>query len=277
MGERRELSSREAYLADIRERRHWNNGGIGELSASLPGPEGHPDPRVIVNIAEEDVTGLHDAKSLQAIARRKHWIQIVRCYRLGAYKDPLLHGWTKARLAITRSGRVVRATFVESELSDEAVSACMVAQLKKLRFKRVRSRRRLASRVLVHMRVSPGDEPMPPPADLIVPGEGELSHELMHAPIEAALPAIETCYRAAFDYAPGLWGRIVIRFHVTADGKLAGAFEGGSRFPDKRVRQCILRAVRSLRFTAPQGGDIRFLVPLRLSNPKADTSRRRDK
>jgi hypothetical protein len=238
----------------------------------LPGVEGHPDPRVIVKIEAEDVRGLHRAASLQVIARRHHWMPIVRCYRLGAYKDPQLRGWTKAQIAITRSGRVIQPKLIESELSDEAVSSCIVAQLTKLRFVRVRSRKKIASRAVVHMRVAPGDEPLPPPAQLIVPGEGKLLVAQMREPLSAAKASFETCYRAAFDYAPGLWGRIVVRFHLRADGTLDEAFEGGSRFPDKRVLQCVLRAARSLKFPQPTNGDLRFVVPLRFSSSRADTS-----
>ncbi len=272
MGERATAATREAYLADVRDRRHWNDGGTGKLSGSLPGVEGHPDPRVIVKIEADDVRGLHRAASLQVIARRHHWMPIVRCYRLGAYKDPQLRGWTKAQIAITRSGRVIHPKLIDSELSDEAVSGCIVAQLTKLRFARVRSRKKIASRAVVHMRVAPGDEPLPPPAELIVPGEGELPVAQMRAPVSEAKASFETCYRAAFDYAPGLWGRIVVRFHLRADGTVDEAFEGGSRFPDKRMLQCVLRAARSLTFKRPKNGDLRFVVPLRFSSPRADTS-----
>ena len=60
-----------------------------------------------------------------------------------------------------------------------------------------------------------------------------------------------------------------IRFHLTAQGQLDEAFQTESRFPDARVEQCLLRAARQLSFPRPQGGDIRFAVPLRLSTDRA--------
>src|SRR5690606_31021145 len=125
------------------------------------------------------------------------------------------------------------------------------------------------TRAWVDIRVGPGDEPMPPPQDLIVPGDGVLSVEAMRAGVTAGLPAFETCYRAAFSYAPALWGRIVIRFHVTARGILDEAFEAGSHFPDARVRQCVLREARKPKFDKPKDGDVRFLAPVRFQNSRS--------
>jgi hypothetical protein len=81
--------------------------------------------------------------------------------------------------------------------------------------------------------------------------------------IEAAQPVLQACYEPALAYAPGLWGRLGVRFHVTDHGKTDEAFEVESRFPDERVTLCVLRAARKLSFPTPAGGDIRFVVPLR--------------
>jgi hypothetical protein len=102
-----------------------------------------------------------------------------------------------------------------------------------------------------------------PPAALIVPGDGALAPEEIQAVIEAAQPTFEACYRAALEYAPELWGRLGIRFHITEKGKTDEAFEVESRFPDERVTLCVLRAARKIAFPAPAGGDMRFIVPLR--------------
>jgi hypothetical protein len=104
---------------------------------------------------------------------------------------------------------------------------------------------------------------VPPPAKLIVPGDGVLGPGEIGAVVEAARPAFEACYVAALDYAPELWGRLGVRFHVTEKGKTDEAFEVESQFPDERVMLCVLREARKLTFPTPVGGDIRFIVPMR--------------
>lgn len=270
MDERPDKKTYEAQREDILDRRHWNTGGMGELLGEPPGAEGHPDPRVTVTI--EKVNGPHSAKKLQQVARQYHWINVVRCYRLGAYKDPFLRGWTNGRFDLAASGRARGRKMLSTELKDRAVAECMIDKLGEIDFPAAKA----GSRVWVKMKVSPGDEPMPPPEDEIKPGDGTMPLEEMKAGVEAGREAFEACYRAAFDYAPGLWGRIILRFHVTEHGKLDEAFEAGSRFPDARVQQCILHAARELRFPKPEGGDIRFLVPIRLWTDRADTARPAD-
>jgi hypothetical protein len=260
MGERPAPKTQAEYQEDILDRRHWNDGGLGELTDELPEPEGHPEPRVIVNV--DKLGGPHQAKSVQRSARKHLWKPIINCYRLGAFKDPHLRGWTKARFTVSSAGKVSKPRMIDTELDDPKVAQCMVDKLAKLPLPRARR----GSNVWVSMRVGPGDDPMPPPENLIVPGDGILPIAAMKQGIEAGLAPFEACYRNAFSYAPGLWGRLVVRFHVTKAGRLDEAFEAGSRFPDPRVRQCLLREARKLTFPKPQGGDIRFVVPLRLSS-----------
>jgi hypothetical protein len=259
-------TSRQQYQADILERRRWNDGGLGELAADQPGPVGHPDPRVVVNV--DAVRGPHEQATVQRLARKHQWIEIARCYRLGFHEDPELRGWTKARMIIGSNGRVRSTKLLDTELDREDVPKCMVDKLKKLRFPAARSN----SRVDLSMRVGPGDDPVPPPDELLLAGKGKLEVAAMRRGVEAGVAQFEACYRAAFDYAPGLWGRIAIRFHLTEHGTLDEAFQVESRFPDVRVSQCVLRAARKLRFDAPKEGDIRFVVALRLWSIHASTA-----
>lgn len=263
MEERIEPKTMDAWWAEFREHRMWNRGDMGELSGEPLGVEGHPDPRVIVNI--DKVQGAHDADALERVARKYHWINVVRCYRLGAYKDSELRGWTNAVMTVSTAGRVLRPRLSKTELEDQEVAKCVVDKLRTLKFPRASK----STQAWIDIRVGPGDDPMPPPDDLIVPGEGQLPIEKMRAGVEPGLGAFEACYRAAFVYAPQLWGRVLMRFHLTEKGVLDEVFEAGSYFPDARVQQCILRAARKLKFARPKDGDIRFLVPLRLSSSRS--------
>jgi hypothetical protein len=263
LGERPEPRSSQAYRDEIRELRHWGAGGVGELLAPLPGPVGHPDPRVVINL--EKSKGPHDAAEVLRLARRNHWIQVVRCYRLGAYKDTELRGWTKAFIGISRAGEVVRPKLLQTELGDRAVADCIVDKLRALKLPPARAN----SQAWLELRVGPGDEPMPPPEELLVPGDGSLAVEAMGEGVRAGLARFEECYRAAFGYAPGLWGRMLLRFHVTERGKVDEAFEAGTQFPDARVSQCVVHAARGLTFARPQGGDVRFVVGVRFRSDRS--------
>jgi len=267
LGARPAPKSQADYQRDILERRRWNDGGLGEVSGELPGPVGHPDPRVIVNV--DKAIGPRKPKALQTTARKRLWKPIIQCYRRGAYKDPHLRGWTQARFTVSAAGQVRRPRLLDTELGDAEVAQCLVDELEDLRFARARK----GSSVWIAMRVGPGDDPLPPPDDLIVPGDGTLPQPAMRQGVEAGLAAFEACYRDGLAYAPGLWGRLVVRYHLTQQGVLDEAFETESRFPDPRTQQCLLRAARKLTFPAPKGGDLRFVVPLRLSSDRALTAR----
>jgi hypothetical protein len=253
--------------ADVLDRRRWNDGGLGILAAEQPGPEGHPDPRVRVNI--DGATGGLTAKTVQRVARQYHWINVIRCYQLGAYREPTMRGWTRGSFSIRASGKVAAPRVSETDLKDREVASCLLESMKKVQY--ARSPR--GTQVKVSIKVSPGDDPMPPPKDAIEPGRGQLSAEQMHAGVTAGLSAFEACFRTGLEYAPELWGRIPIRFHVTEQGRLDEAFDAGGRFPDARVRQCVLREARKLRFPKPKGGDLRFVVPVRLWTDRADVPR----
>ena len=271
LGERPKATSRKQYIDGIRERRHWNSGGMGKLTAPAAPVIGHPDPRVIINL--DKIRGPHRGKDVLRLARRNHWMKVIRCYRLGAYKDRHLRGWTKAVFDVSPGGRASNARLLDTKLADKQVANCMVTKLETLKLGRAAR----SSRVWLSLRVAPGDEPMPPPPELIVPGDGELSQDDMKLGVQRTIAGLERCYRAAFGYAPGLWGRMLIRFHVTERGRLDEAFEAGSRFPDKRVRQCVLRAARSMRFARPKKGDLRFVVPIRFFSNRSQHRQRHKK
>jgi hypothetical protein len=237
----------------------WNLGGRGDPPVPAPPPEGHPLPRVIVDV--DRVKGPLRAKDAQRVARQKLWGSIIACYRPGAHQDPALRGKTTLRLTITRAGKVAASRAASSTLPDKDVVACLAAAAKSLRFPSTRA----GSTATLTLQVSPGDDPLEPPSSLIKPGDGTLPPDAAAATVAAALPAIRACYDNALRIAPALWGRLAIRFHITAAGAVDEAFQVESTFPDERMVQCVLRAARSLTFPAPAGGDLRLVVPLRFS------------
>lgn len=237
----------------------WNRGGRGDPPAPPPPPEGHPLPRVIVDVT--GVKGPLRAADAQRVARQRLWGRIVECYRPGAYRDPSLGGKTTVRLTVSRAGKVTAAKSTGSSLRDPEVVACLTTATKSLPLPRAKA----GSTVTLVLQVFPGDDPLEPPSGVIRPGDGVLSPDAIGATLAGALPAFRACYEDALRDAPALWGRLAIRFHVTAAGAVDEAFQVESAFPDERVVRCVLRAARGLTFPAPAGGDLRFVAPLRFA------------
>jgi hypothetical protein len=245
--------------AEVAEQNRWNVGGRGDPPAPPPPTEGHPLPRIIVDI--DHVKGPLKASEVQRIARRHLWIHVYSCYRLRAYRDPTLHGKTTVRLTVSRAGKVTGARATSSTLSAPDVVSCLAARARSLPLPRAKA----GSTVTATLQVYPGDEPVEPPPSVLAPGPGELPPDAISAALAEALPAWRSCYEEALAGAPALWGRLAIRFHVTDSGAVDEAFEAESRFPDERLTRCVLRRARALTFPAPEGGDLRFVVPLRFS------------
>lgn len=241
------------------ERARWNRGGRGEAQDPPPPPEGHPLPRVIIDILR--VKGPLPTREVQAIARRTMWIKVIGCYQLGAYKDQSLRGKTTVRIQASRSGKVTRSTMAGTSLPDASVAACLAREMKALEL----PGRKTGSAITATIQVHPGDDPMPPPESAVTPGEGSLAPQEIARVLGEATPRLLACYKESLAVTPGLWGRLAVRLHVTSAGKVDEAFETESTFPDPRAVQCILRAARSLDFPKPAGGDLRFVAPLRLS------------
>ncbi|MCK6586168.1 MAG: AgmX/PglI C-terminal domain-containing protein [Polyangiaceae bacterium] len=242
------------------ERARWNQGGRG--AGEFTAPERHPLPRVIVDIVK--VKGPHKAASIQRIARASLWGKIIECYRLGAYKDQSLKGKTTIRFQVSRAGKASRSASTTSTLPDKEVVRCLARQINTLELERAKA----GSSVTATIQVFPGDDPMPPPASAIKPGSGVISPAEVERAVRAASPRIEACYRAALGALPELWGRIGARLHITPSGKVDEAFEAESRFPEESVTRCVLRELLGMDLPKPSGGDVRILVPIRLSPGK---------
>jgi len=255
--------TREAFLADLADRTRWNQGGMGTLAGPVPPVPGHPLPKVILDVTR--AKGSRAAADLQRVLRRTFWIKAVECFSLGAYKDQTLRGTASLVFTLSAAGKVMAPRITHTTFTDEEVNRCLESRLGAAALPAASGR----SVVTIELQIGHGDEPVPPPASLLVAGDGELGPDAIRAVVEAALPAFEACYRPALEYAPELWGRLGIRFHVTEKGKTDEAFEVESRFPDERVSLCALRAARKLSFPKPAGGDLRFIVPLRFRTDRS--------
>jgi hypothetical protein len=236
---------------------------MGTLVATVPPVPGHPAPKVILDVGR--VRGPLVAADAQRVLRLRFWIKAVECFALGAYKDQALRGTASLVLSVSAAGKIAGARVTNTSFTDEDVNRCFAERIRAVDLPPARG----GSVVSIELQIGHGDEPVPPPPSLIVPGDGELSPDAIRAVVEPSLPAFEACYRPALEYAPELWGRLGLRFHVTDKGKTDEAFEVESRFPDERVTLCVLRAARKLTFPRPAGGDVRFVVPLRFRTDRS--------
>ena len=73
-------------------------------------------------------------------------------------------------------------------------------------------------------------------------------------------------YAEGLRRTPGLWGRLAMRFHVTAKGDVVEASEVESHFPDRDVTECALRVYERAGL-APSGEDRVIVYALRLGTP----------
>jgi hypothetical protein len=209
------------------------------------------------------VRGPHAPKGIERAARAALWAKLIECYRPGAQRDAALHGKVIVAAKATRAGKLVGPRVASATLRDGEVARCFQARVAGLDVPSARA----ASAVTLSLAIFPGDEPLPPAPDAIVPGPGRLDVDATRAALGGATPALAACFAAGRAEDPGLWGRLAVRVHVGADGRVDEAFEVESRFPDPRVTACVLRAARGLALPPPAGGDFRAILPLRFGEP----------
>ena len=70
--------------------------------------------------------------------------------------------------------------------------------------------------------------------------------------------AARECLEQARSRAPGVSGRIMLKFVVAVDGSVTTVKLGTSTVEDKRLEACVMRCVRALRF--PKSSDGRISV-----------------
>jgi hypothetical protein len=261
---------RATFLADLKDRTRWNRGGLGALSAPLPQVPGHPQPKVIIDVT--GARGPHAEAEMQRALRRLFWGKVVECYGLGAYKDQKLRGKATLVLRVTGGGKITSARPRGVGLATDPAGADVVTCLANKTMQLDLPKARAASQITVEIQIAPGDEPAQPPASVLKPGVGSLDPAVIAGIVSASRGSFEACYRAAFAYAPELWGRLALRIHVTETGKLDEAFESETSFPDERVTLCVLRSARALAFPKPDGGDLRFVVPMRFWSDRSPVS-----
>jgi hypothetical protein len=91
---------------------------------------------------------------------------------------------------------------------------------------------------------------------------GRLAPEVIQRVMRAAFPRFRRCFEDGLRGCPNLQERVVVRFVIGEDGRVASARDAGSNLPDARVVACVVGAFRTLRFPPPAGGRVTVVYPL---------------
>jgi hypothetical protein len=246
-------------------------GELGALVGDRPAETGHPEPRVIIDATSAQGMKRTDA---EAAVRSRFWGKVVGCYKKRAWADPELEVDVSLRLTV-RGGSVRASRLTQTKKKSDKkqqnkkqkqkdeVAPCIEKALLGAAMPKTKK----AANIAVRVRIYPGDEPIPPPADGVTKGDGDLNVERAKSVLEGAVPEFRACHDEALRYAPKLWGNLAVRIRIDEAGKVTEAFEVGGPFPEDRVTRCVLRRARLLRFDPPQGGWVRFIVPLMFTAP----------
>lgn len=85
---------------------------------------------------------------------------------------------------------------------------------------------------------------------------GSLPKEVVRAEIRRHHNKVKACYAAGLRRVPGLNGRVIVEFTISAAGKVVHSVAKRSTLGDMPVELCIARVARSYRFPKPTGGGI---------------------
>ncbi|MCC6746072.1 MAG: AgmX/PglI C-terminal domain-containing protein [Deltaproteobacteria bacterium] len=102
----------------------------------------------------------------------------------------------------------------------------------------------------------------PPKAARIHVGGGEVVHkgglskEIIRRVVKQHRNEISFCYQRELQANPRLGGRLVVRFVIQGNGRVAFANVAESELQSRPVEGCVTQAVRRWEFPAPQGGGL---------------------
>jgi hypothetical protein len=121
---------------------------------------------------------------------------------------------------------------------------------------------------------------MPPPPSAFLPAaalplvrvtigtpivSGRLPAAVVTRGLSQSRDRFRRCYAEGLAADPGLEGEVQARLVIGRDGAVAGASETGPRLPDPEVAACVLGALRTAAFPAPDGGIATVAVALRFA------------
>jgi TonB family protein len=84
--------------------------------------------------------------------------------------------------------------------------------------------------------------------------DGGLDKDAISRVIQSQLGQIRYCYERQLSASPDLYGKVLVKFTIAGDGKVATQSIGNSSLNNAMVEGCILRRVAGWQFPLPKGG-----------------------
>jgi hypothetical protein len=91
--------------------------------------------------------------------------------------------------------------------------------------------------------------------------DGSLDPSVIVREIKSRIGAVKACYESGLKRNPNIGGKIVLRFEVSAVGKVTSAEIENDTMKDDEVSSCIKSRVMTWRLPAPSGGTAAFSYP----------------
>jgi hypothetical protein len=91
--------------------------------------------------------------------------------------------------------------------------------------------------------------------------DGSLDPSVIVREIKSRIGAVKACYESGLKRNPNIGGKIVLRFEVSAVGKVTSAEIENDTMKDDEVAGCIKSRVMTWRLPAPSGGTAAFSYP----------------
>ena len=88
------------------------------------------------------------------------------------------------------------------------------------------------------------------------PPPGSLDKEVIRGVIRSHVDDVQRCYQSELAETPDLFGKIMVRFTITASGKVSESAVESSTMRNALVETCTVAAVRRWGFPKPEGGGI---------------------
>ena len=270
-------ASLEQALADDEELARWNTGGTDDPNYPSSQASFHPGTRVVVDAhfarrgAGKSRAAGHglSAERVQAQVRSKGYWPFRLCFEAAQREQKGLGGETRVRFTISARGTVSAARLVASELHNGASSACLVTELRKLRFSPPPANH---VEVDTSIRIWPGDAELPPlsdsPPQAIDTGSGfdPAAVRLRVANRQAEFAA---CFSEARRSDPNLWGRLALAVVLEVDGTVHRVSEVESHFPNAAAARCAAAALSTIVFPSVSGKPFSFVLAMRLAPSSA--------
>lgn len=92
-------------------------------------------------------------------------------------------------------------------------------------------------------------------------GGGTLDRDAIRKVARAHIDEIRHCYNEALLRKPELAGKLMVDFHIEADGAVSSSAIKESTLGDAKMETCVAGVVKAWKFPQPKGGSVQVSYP----------------